>query len=311
VSDILAHLWFAAQSRPFLTRAQIEHRAKLVEADFGAAELHYHLGHETYLVEGIPLPYAFYRLPGSDCDVAHAEMGDRRHRAMSGGGLDRECLLYYSKISEWAHDHIPHLWPARLRDGLREPTMHIDTLCEVWWLSRVRGAEFKTARHAAPVDPSLGKGKNCDWQVRLASGLTLNLEVKRRPGDIGRIIDELRLKPRSLFDAVDKFGTAPPPQTRNVGCIRLFGPITAELRAAAQAWLAVTPAISGLALCALTAPPGENFALISQPGVTDLAGLFSPPDREDLTYLAPVSYALTSAQVRARYPGVHLPGMED
>jgi hypothetical protein len=221
--------------------------------------------------------------------------------------LDRESLLYFSKISEWAHQHIPHLWPDRLRDGLRDPNQHIHTLCEVWWLSQVVGAIYASVEHAVPKDPARPKGSNFDWRLQLTSAITLSLEVKRRPGDIGRFIEDSRLKPASLFDAIDKFGPARPPDTLNVGCIQLFGAITPEVCRAARAWLAATPAVSALALYAPCIRRDRTFAVLTQPGLGYIEHLFAGPDKEDLSYFAPVTYALSAEQFRAAYPGIDLP----
>lgn len=300
---ILQCMQFAAQGLSFISSAQLELRAKLVEADFKAIGLKHHLTCQKIPVPGTgrALPYASYQLLGSQCDINQAGSGDRRHTSMSGGGLDRECLLCFSKISEWAHAHIPHLWPMKLRKDLYDPNSHLDTVCEVWWLSRVVGADFKTVQHGVPALPGIPGGKNFDWQVKLPSaGVTLNLEVKRRPGDIGRSIDVPNLKWKSVFNDVDKFPAPAPPDLINVGCIRLFAPITGAVRQAARDWLAVTPGVSALALHAISPNDHESFAIITQPGLEYISVLFSPPDHEDSTYIAPFWFARD-------IPGLDLP----
>ena len=120
--SVFQNLQFAAQSLTFLTPAQLVHRAKLVDADFAAIGLKYQLACQEIPVRGWRgrLPYASYQLLGSQCDVNNAHRGDRRHTSMSGGDLDRECILYFSKVAEWAHAHVPHLWPGALRHDLCE-----------------------------------------------------------------------------------------------------------------------------------------------------------------------------------------------
>jgi hypothetical protein len=300
---VLECLRFAAQSLEFLSPHQLEARARLVEADFAAISLKYQLSCQKIPVPGWRghLPYASYQLLGSQCDINHAHRGDRRHTSMSGGGLDRECVLYFSKISEWAHANIPHLWPNALRDDLADPNSHLDTLCEVWWLSKVIGGDFKTVRHGVPAEPGNKKGKNFDWQVRLpAAGVTLNLEVKRRPGDVGRSIDVPKLKWKSIFNDVDKFPEPNPPDVLNVGCIRLFGPISRDVYDAARGWLAATPQVSALVFHGPSLKDHEAFAVIAQPGLEYIRLFFSPPDHEDNTHVAPFWFARD-------VPGLSLP----
>src|ERR1022692_4195063 len=303
MSPILRSLQFAAQSLRFLTPAQLDHRARLVEADFGAIGLKYQLECQNIPVPGWTgmLPYASYQLIGSQCDINKAVRGDRRHTSMSGGGLDRECILYFSKVSEWAHANIPHLWPHRLANDLRDPNSHLDTVCEVWWLSRIIGADFQSAEHAVPVDPTNLKGKNFYWRVQLRSmGVTLNLEVKRRPGDIGRSVDVPKLKWKSIFNDLDKFPDSEPPNRLNVGCVRLFAPISRDVRLAAAEWLMTSPRVSAVALHAPGIKDHESFAVIAQPGLGYIEHLFSRPDHEDGTYIAPFWFARD-------IPGLDLP----
>jgi hypothetical protein len=267
-----------------------------VEADFAAIKLKYELKCEEIPFPQHPrlvLPYASYQLLGSNCDINNAIFGDRCHTSMSGGGLDRECLLYFSKIAEWAHEHIPQIWPNKLLTDLRNPNSHSDTLCEVWWLSHLIGARYDTVRHSVPTNLTRPKGNNFDWQVNLSCGVTLSLEVKRRPGDIARFLDNMRLKPKSMFDSIDKFGPANPPDALNVGCISLFGPITPAVHIAARNWLADTPSVSALALYAPFGQKTKPLVILTQAGLGYIQHFFSEPDNEDNTYFAPVSFAQT------------------
>lgn len=303
MSAILECLQFSAQNLKFITRERALHRAQLVEADFAAIGLDYRLQRQEIPVPGWRgrLPYASYQLIGSQCDIDHAHRGDRRHTSMSGGGLDRECILFFSKVSEWAHANIPHLWPSALRKELRDPNSHLDTVCEVWWLSKVIGGDYATARHAVPVDPEKPKGKNFDWQVKLPSvGVTLNLEVKRRPGDIGRSIDVPYLKRKSIFHDLDKFPPHDPPDTLNVGCLRLFAPISRAVREAVRTWLSSAPNVSAVALHAPSPSDHESFAVIPQADLGYIQHLFSPLDQEDNVYIAPFMFARD-------VPGLSLP----
>jgi len=305
MSSILQSLQFAAQSLEFISPVQLEQRARLVDADFKDIGLKYQITCQKIPVPGWSgmLPYASYQLLGSQCDINHAHRGDRRHTSMSGGGLDRECILYFSKVSEWAHANIPHLWPGALRKDLCDPNSHLDTLCEVWWLSKVVGADFKSSRHGVPAEPGSTKGKNFDWQVKLpTAGVMLNLEVKRRPGDIGRSIDVPKLKWKSIFNDIDKFPEPAPPDVLNVGCIRLFGPISRDVHDAAREWLAVTPRVSALVFHGPSVKAQEAFAVVAQPGLEFIKLFFHPPDHEDSTHVAPFWFARD-------VPGLSLPDL--
>lgn len=303
MTDIAKALHFAAQNLHFLSKDRINYRAGLVESDFAAIGLKYALASEKIPVpqfRGMFLPYSSYRLIGSECDINHAVTGDRKHTSMGGGGLDRECLLYFSKISEWAHASIPHLWPAKLRDELRDPNQHLNTLTEVWWLARCVGAEFAATRYCVPVDAAQTHGKNFDWQVKLSSGVTLNLEVKRRLSDMARVIDVPKFKWKTVFNDLAKFPPAAPPDRLNVGCIRLFGSISNDVRIAAKQWLEQNPSVSALAFHAPTPKDGESFAVIAQPGLGYIEHLLARPDHEDETYIAPFWFARD-------VPGLNLP----
>lgn len=296
-------LHFAAQNLDFLSKERIDARAALVESDFAAVGLKYSLACQNIPVpqhRGMVLPYASYHLIGSECDIDHAVSGDRRHTSMGGGGLDRECLLYFSKISEWAHAHIPHLWPAKFRDDLRDPNKHLNTLAEVWWLARCVGADFKTADYSVPVDQAQPQGKNFDWRVKLSSGVTLSLEVKRRLGDMARAIDVPKFKWKTVFDDLAKFPPATPPDRLNVGCIRLFGSISRDVVLSAKQWLEANQLVSALAFHAPTPKDGESFVIIAQPNLGYIAHFLAPPDHEDETYIAPFWFARD-------IPGLDLP----
>jgi hypothetical protein len=79
---------------------------------------------------------------------------------------------------------IPELWPKKLRAELRNPTQHLDTLEEVWWLGCWSGIEnIRRAEHMKG-----GVADDVDWQftignVGFISGLKVNLEVKRLKSD--------------------------------------------------------------------------------------------------------------------------------
>lgn len=109
---------------------------------------------------------------------------------MEGSGLDRCSLLYLSKISEIGHRIIPHLWPGyeTLRNNLQLGTQHMNTLNEVWWLSKWHGIDPGSVEYEKPVlkgasDPKKKLAPRVDWSFTVLGGqVRINLEVKRRDG---------------------------------------------------------------------------------------------------------------------------------
>ncbi|OAM87304.1 hypothetical protein OH491_26850 [Termitidicoccus mucosus] len=301
--SILDALRFSAQNLDFLPPVQLERRAKLVEADFAKVGLDHKIGCFWYHIPGqrARLPYGYYELVGSECSIHHAGPGDRRHVAMSGGGLNQECILYYSKVSEWAHANIPHLWPMALRSELRDANQHLNTVCEMWWLMRVVGADYATVQHSVLVDPTKPSGKNFDWQVQLPRlGITFRMEIKRRLSDMGRSIDVPHLKQKSTFHDLEKFPPANPPDELNVACIRLFAPVSSPVRLAAKTWLSANPNVSAIVMHAPSLDPEQSFVVIAQPKLEYISTLLSQPDSEDNTYIAPFTFARD-------IPGLNLP----
>jgi hypothetical protein len=214
---------------------------------------------------------------------------------MAGGGLDRECLLYYSKVATWAHERIPHIWPNSIKSDLRDPNKHLNALAEVWWLSKFHGADWRRVEHSVPVNPLNKKGKNFDWRIHIPRHNTiLNVEVKRRIGDIARAIDVPSLKYKSFFEDLNKFPNPNPPHILNVACIRLFGPINEDVESHCRYWLQANPAVSAIALYGPAIRPKVSFCVITQPGLEFVGRFISPPDYEDEIYVAPFYFATGS-----------------
>jgi len=127
---------------------------------------------------------------------------------MDGTGLSCDGLLYFSKVSEIGHTSIPNLWLAdnQLRADLRLPTQHLDTLNEVWWLSRWQGIDGgSVTREYLGRRDKLNLSKKhpstVDWRFSVLGGqITINLSVKNRRGTKGS---------RPLKKGVYLFGNEP------------------------------------------------------------------------------------------------------
>lgn len=122
-------------------------------------------------------------------------------------------LLYLSKVSEIGQTVIPHLWLSnrRLRDDICRPTQHLDTLNEVWWLSRWQGIDAGSVQReylARRDEHNLRKKDRAtmDWRFTvLGDQVAINLSVKNRPSTMGSEVLDKRVY---LFDRKepDAFG---------------------------------------------------------------------------------------------------------
>lgn len=137
--------------------------------------------------------YAFDQ-SGHDIDNADDPLVPKKEVSMMNGtGLDRESLLYLSKVSETGHKIIPSLWPAdeELCSHLKLGPQHLDTLNEVWWLSRWQGIDEGSVEHEKVVleksrSSKRQKAPSVDWSFTILGGqVRINLEVKNRRGTKG------------------------------------------------------------------------------------------------------------------------------
>jgi len=296
--SILEILKASAGRFPFLPEERLVRRAHFVEDDFKKIGLKYQLEFKEFPVtvgaKTFYLPFGSYELMGSECCIENAREGDQKHTSMSGGGLDKESLLYFSKISEWGHDHIPHHWPHRMRPELKDPNQHLNTLREVWWLSHFSGVDYTTVKHDALVS----NGKKVDWEFTTFSNLKLRVEVKRRVGDFQRRCYQTPLKTNSMFwDLAEKFPDNATDGFINVGCITLFDPIDREVRIAAIDWLENQNKIDCLCFSAVVQNPHDAFWVLPKANNSVLKQVVLPLDEEDKTYFAPHWFPVRVEQV--------------
>lgn len=135
-------------------------------------------------------------------------------QAAEGTGLSRENLTWLGRVSEIGHTLIPNLWLSdkRLLREVRERNQHLNTLNEVWWLSRWHGIDpgsvqreytlRRDAKNLAKDYPA-----TIDWRFTLMGGLmAINLSVKNRQGSATSRIMNKRV---NLFDKKDAYPFAP------------------------------------------------------------------------------------------------------
>lgn len=161
---------------------------------------------------------------------------------IGGTGLDRGHLQFFSKISQIGHSLIPELWPKKLRAELRNPTQHLDTLEEVWWLGCWSGIE--NIRRAAHIKP--GVAGDIDWQFTIGRagsirGLKVNLEVKRLKSDNTRQARGLKMNAHEFAEfcreqILKKFRPSHDDEV-NVLAISLFGEIDGNVQRVISEWL--------------------------------------------------------------------------
>jgi len=133
-----------------------------------------------------------YQFGETDHDMEKAAPGfPKDSRLIDGTGLSRESLARFAQISAIGHTLIPHLWLGEktLREHVRYPRQHLDTLNEVWWLSRWHGVDPASvvAEYAFPQSKGTKKKKppTVDWRFQVLDGaVTINLEVKNRRGTV-------------------------------------------------------------------------------------------------------------------------------
>ena len=138
---------------------------------------------------GLTFKLVEYHFGKTDHSIENAAPGFPKHsRLIDGTALDRESLSRFAQISEIGHTVIPDLWLENetLRERLSLPTQHLDTLNEVWWLSRWHGIDSASIEMEYPLLTDGKKQKNCptvDWRFEaLGRAVTINMEVKNRPG---------------------------------------------------------------------------------------------------------------------------------
>ncbi len=189
------------------------------------------------------MPLAEYHFGDTGFSVDKARNSHDDFSTWIGGtGLDRGHLQFFSKVSQIGHSLIPELWPKKLRAELRNPTQHLDTLEEVWWLGCWSGIE--NIRRAAHIKP--GFADDIDWQFTIGSagstsGLKVNLEVKRLKSDNtrqarGREMNAHEFAQFCRDQVLKKFRPSHDDEV-NVLAISLFGEIDGNVQRVISEWL--------------------------------------------------------------------------
>jgi len=205
------------------------------------------------------LPQAEYILHDSEFNIDSADT----NTALSGSFLTVGNLLRLSQVSAIGRELIPNLWPLQFRHRIcgRE---HLDALTEVWWLKHWRGL------HGVAPGPKQNKiVPDYEWALTIKDGLAdcrINLEVKRRPGNINSWFK--RRRPSAWLRSVaHKFGPTPD-DTANVVALTVYAPPPDIVKRGVSEWLEQHPNVHGVVIWI-----EGNF------GVDPLLRLFKPSRR--------------------------------
>lgn len=224
-----------------LNRDEASRRAPLVFEDFQW------IGFDNLrLSASTRAPFSSYCIPeyffgDTGFSIHNAEQGEFIEAKWIGGtGMDRGHLQLFSRASDIGRDILPHLWHQRgkLRGSLRNPTQHLDTVEEVWWLDRWYSPE----RVRASLQLNAGSNKDVDWCFTLANGaVAINMEVKRLPSDALRHTKGRTFK-TNVFENYCKKNVTPKFRRSqadevNVLALSLIGEIDHCVQSALEDWL--------------------------------------------------------------------------
>jgi predicted AAA+ superfamily ATPase len=188
----------AMVERGIVTRETLLKRAQWLKEDLDALAWEgFHILPKQWIhppQTGLYHPLVEYKWGQTDHNIDKSDGDAFKHAssalAIEGTGLDRENIGHFGKVSQIGHTMIPHLWLSdrRLRDDVRRPTQHLDTLNEVWWLNAWQGVDSasvtrehlmrRDAENLAKPTPS-----TVDWRFTVLGGsMAINLSVKNRRG---------------------------------------------------------------------------------------------------------------------------------
>src|SRR6266404_3341519 len=164
----------------YLPPSTAAERARWVVEDMAAIGFRLELSSERpagFWEEHGVLPQAEYVLQETQFSIDAENSSD----ALAGSFLTVGNLLRLAQTVAIARKWIPHLWPYEFQSRLLG-IEHLNALNEIWWLKFWRGLvsveRGLKANNAVP---------DFEWSLSIHDGVAncrVNLEVKRRPGNI-------------------------------------------------------------------------------------------------------------------------------
>jgi hypothetical protein len=270
-------------------------RAKDLTEDLAIIGFELQLSNETpdglWIARGA-IPQAEYPLPDPGFSINSKD----DNSALSGSFLTVGNLLRLSQVSAIGRQHIPALWPHVFGHRLcgRE---HMDALTEIWWLKWWRGL-----RHAEP-GPKLNKASpDFEWSLTIHDGLAhcfVNLEVKRRPGNINALFKR-RAPTARLGDAAKKFGPVPE-DTANVIAVTTYFPVSDEIKRGVREWVDERPNVHGVLIWLEGNLGHEPMLKYFKPEKSWAAHLVREPEPEDLVIAGHMAGTLCSKEEMPAY----------
>jgi hypothetical protein len=250
-------------------------RAKQVLEDMSAVGLQLNVtvtkDPEGFKRRGLIVPVQ-YRLSDAEWSINHHDPEFQ----LEGSELDSGDLFKLCRVCEIGHRLIPALWPSKFKSDLSSGQHHLDTLNEVWWLSR-----FKSLDDICKLD--LLEQSAPDWSFALSGmepKIKVRLEVKRRAKDIKRHVGR-KTHSRLFSDIAHKF---PKPNMAglNLVAITIYSAIDDEINEATCRWLREHSNIDAVLLWSNQSITSAPAAIASRGEVeTMLTNCLKLPDEED------------------------------
>lgn len=206
----------------------------------------------------------------------------------SGTNFDRGILTYLARVLELSRILLPENIRNRkwFREGLADPGQHLNALNEIWWLRWWKGADRIQGNVRLHEDSNV----DVDWQFEMEdASIKVNLEVKRRPSDVRRLVPGSRVGMKSLFEdglqsgaGVPKFSPSSA-GTVNVLAITIYCPLNGEVEAAGNEFVDRNNLnVDAVAIWSWTGPPHFSFCTGGSASKADqLRDHLAPSDEED------------------------------
>ena len=197
-----------------------------------------------------------------------------------GYGLNWGDLTTLSQVVTLARHLWGWHWVWCFRQRMSSMGNHLSFIEELWWLGR-----FESPRAIEQeCCPFPGCIRTVDWQFE-TQGVVINLEVKYRPYDWLRWVDERRYASElsGYFDTVaEKFPRKIPGQV-NLLAMTLLGALGPELRAKTTSFLEAHPVLDGVLFWSIARRDVAGCECIFRPETRFVQSLLCPAEAEDWT----------------------------
>lgn len=265
-------------------------RAKWIVEDMAAINFNINICISTYaerlFYQELPFPIE-YELSAKEWSINST----RYRSAMEGTHLTRGDLFYLAKICKIAREISDLGWPNSFGPELNNPSGHISTLTEIWWLGR-----FIMPRNVIRNYQIVGSNGDVDWRFEcgpLGCPVVVNLEVKRRPSDLANLFDTSE---SSLFAKVEKKF---PDRGRwicdqsdlNIVAITIYSDIDKQLTKRVENWLETHKSIDMVLLFSFKGDKEIQWRTIPSKHDVAFGSLcMKDPDSEDLSSIAVLTH---------------------